>query len=79
MFASIVWLGKKPIQLEPKNQSEEEMPAQLAVWACVVAVDAAKSAIVASNLHEINLPPKCAGDVTPRRGPWTTVDAVRIP
>ena len=68
MFASVVCLGTPASQLPVKNQSEENCPVQL-VWACVETVDAAKSAIVASNLDETNLQPARARDVAPRRGP----------
>ena len=69
MFPSVVCLGKPASQLPDKNQSEENRPVQLVVWACVETVDAAKSAIVASNLDETNLRPARARDVTSRRGP----------
>ena len=56
MFPSVVCLGKPASQLPLKNQLEENCPVQL-VWACVETVDAAKSAIAASNLDETNLQP----------------------
>ena len=68
MFALVVCLGTPAIQLRKLNQPLENAPVQL-VWACVVTVDAAKSAIAASNLDETNLQPPRAGDVAPRWGP----------
>jgi hypothetical protein len=55
MFTSIVRLGIPAFQLSPKNQSEKNPPVQPVVWACVETVDAATSAIAASNLAETNL------------------------
>jgi hypothetical protein len=56
------------LQLRAVNQSDETAPVQL-VWACVETVDAATSAIVASNLEQTNLQPARAGDIAPRRNP----------
>jgi hypothetical protein len=68
MIASVVCLGKPASQLLLKNQLEENCPVQL-VWARVETVDAATSAIVASNVDKTNLQPARARDVAPRRGP----------
>jgi hypothetical protein len=68
MFASVVCLGKPALQLPLKNQLEENCPVQ-SVWARVETVDAAKTAIVASNVDKTNLQPVRAGDVAPGRGP----------
>jgi hypothetical protein len=54
-----------PIQLPLKNQLEVNVPVQ-SLWACVETVDAATSAIAASNVDETNLPAARAGDVAPR-------------
>ena len=78
MFAPVAAFGTPAIQLPGLNQPLENAPVQL-VWACVETVDAAKSAIVASNLDETNLQPAPAPDVAPRAVLWTTVDAVRTP
>jgi len=67
MFASVVCLGKPALQLPLKNQLEENCPVQ-SVWARVEIVDAAKTAIVASNVDKTNLQPARASDVAPRRG-----------
>src|ERR1700722_49525 len=69
MMASSVCLGKVESQLPLKNQSGVNRPVQFLVWACVETADAAKSAMVASNLDETNLPPARARDVARRRGP----------
>jgi hypothetical protein len=68
MFASVVCLGKPASQLPLKNQLEENCPVQL-VWACVETVDAATSAIVASNADETNLQPARVRDIAARRAP----------
>src|SRR5258708_19896208 len=68
MFALVSAFGTPAFQLRELNQPLENAPVQL-VWACVETVDAAKSAIAASNLDETNLPPARAGDVVPRRVP----------
>jgi hypothetical protein len=68
MLALVTAVGTPALQLPAVNQSEETVPIQW-VWACVAIVDAAKSAIVASNVDKTNLPPARARDVAPRRGP----------
>jgi hypothetical protein len=52
-----------------ENHSEETCPVQFLVWACVEAVDATKSAIVASNPQATDFPPARAGDAVPWRDP----------
>src|SRR6185437_3280020 len=69
IFASIVCLGMPAFQLGPKNQSEENCPVQSVDWACVGTVDAAKNAIVASNVDKTNLRRARARDVAGRHGP----------
>jgi hypothetical protein len=61
-------VGIPPTQLPPKNQLEDNSPVQLD-WACVETVDAAKSAIVVSNVDKTNSQPAHVPDVAPRRGP----------
>ena len=56
MFASIVCLGKPPIQFPLRNQFEENCPVQSEVCARVGTVDAARSAIVARAVDEPNCP-----------------------
>ena len=63
MFASVATPGTpRGSQLTGLNQPLETAPVQL-VWACVETVDAAKSAIVASNPDERNLQAARARDV----------------
>ena len=68
MFALVVCVGTPASQLRKLNQPLENCPVQL-VWACAETVDAAKSAIAASNLDQKNAQPASAPDVAPRRGP----------
>ena len=68
MFALVAAVGTPAFQLPAVNQSEETAPVQL-VWARVETVDAAKTAIVASNMDKTNLQPARTRDVAPRRGP----------
>ena len=68
MFALVSAFGTPAFQLRGLNQPLEFAPVQL-VWACVETVDAAKSAIAASNPDETILPPARAGEVAPLRGP----------
>ena len=51
MFPSVVCLGKLAVQLPDRNQLEVNVPVQ-SVWAWVETVDAAKSAMVASDLDK---------------------------
>ena len=78
MFALVAAVGTPASQLRGLNQPLENAPVQL-VWACAETVDAAKSAIVASNLDETNLQPARALTSRPGAVLWTTVDAVRTP
>jgi hypothetical protein len=68
MFALFKPVGIPPIQLTALNQSEETTPVQ-SLWACVETVDAAKSAIVASNVDKTNLQPARVREVARRRDP----------
>src|SRR5579863_2316753 len=68
MFGLVVAVGIPPSQLPDMNQLEETAPVQV-FCACVGRVDAAKSAIVTSNIDETNLRPARARDAAPLRGP----------
>jgi hypothetical protein len=54
--------------LPVENHSEDSRPVQFLVWACVETVDAAISAITASNIEGTNLRRARGPDAAPRHG-----------